>query len=103
MLILASSIFVPLLIPLWFVDNLFLKMVEYRVATLATSYVRIVSIGGIMSVLSAPFAMATTGQGKPRYSIISTLLASVVHYFLAPYLCDTLGWKFTGIAISSSF
>ena len=102
MFILYSSIFMPLLIPLWFSNHLFLKIVEYRVATMATTYVRFVAIGGMISNLARPFDFATSGQGKPRYNILSTILASVVHFFLAPYLCDTLGWKFTGIAISSS-
>ena len=49
MVILVLCIFTPILVPLWFSYYLFNMFVDHRVALLASEYVKIVSIGGMIN------------------------------------------------------
>ena len=101
MIVLSLCMFTPLLVPLWFSRSFFDLFVEPRVAIMATRYVKIVSVGGIINVVGSSFQFFSTGQGKPRYILLSTLTASTVHFIIAKILVDQ-GYALTGCAIASS-
>ena len=61
MLVLTVCIFTPILVPLWFSNYFFELFVEKRVALMASQYVRIVSIGGMINSASSVFGHFTNG------------------------------------------
>jgi Na+-driven multidrug efflux pump len=41
-------------------------------------------------------------QGKPKYTLYSTIGASLVHWLLCYLFCFVLDWKMFGVALASS-
>ena len=96
-------IFVPFLIPLMFVEHLFYAFNQpQEIVQIASTYVKIVAPGIVMYMFGDTYAYFAECQGKPKYVMISTVGASIFHWFIAHYLVKELNMKMTGIAIATS-
>ena len=103
MIILVTLIFTPLLIPLQFIKYLFIAMgLNEHICQLAATYIRIVAPGILTYSWAVCYSSYATQQGKPKYTLISNIVASLVHWYMAYYFGLTLNWKMTGVALSSS-
>jgi len=102
MLVIETLVFVPILVPIQFIDKLFFAMgVEPAIAEQAALYIRLTSPGLIFLGWSMDYIMYGQHQGKPIINLISFGGASVIHFFLAYYLAITLNWKMWGLGVAS--
>lgn len=102
MIIIVTLIFTPLLIPLQWIEHLFIAIGQSEsVSKTAATYIRVLAPFVIIYSQGMCYSFYATHQGKPRYTLYSTIIASVVHYFLVYYLALDLDMKMTGVALSS--
>ena len=102
MIILVTLIFLPLLIPLQFVKHLFLAIGQSEeVSSAAATYIRVIAPFIVIYALGKCYTEYANMQGKPQYQLYSTIIASVVHWFLVYYLALDLDLKMFGVALSS--
>ena len=101
-MITATMIFVPLLIPIQFIER-FLCFINVNAVTanMASTYIRIVSPSVIIFGWGNAHGMYAGLQGQPRISLFSTGIASIIHVFLANYLAVTLDMRMFGVAIAT--
>lgn len=104
MLVLATLLFVPILIPLSVYSEraMTLMVGDGRIAQLAAHYLKIVSIGMPFQVWATCYSEFFKCQGKPRYILISTIMASICHWILSYILCVKLGMRLEGVAIATA-
>lgn len=102
MIILATCIFTPFLIPIQFVEYLFLAMNQSKnIAREAALYIRVISPSVIVYDWSMCYGAYASLQGRPHFGLYSTIGASIIHMGIAYYFTKVLEWKMFGIALSS--
>eukprot|EP00356_Strombidium_inclinatum_P007903 CAMPEP_0170482006 /NCGR_PEP_ID=MMETSP0208-20121228/2219_1 /TAXON_ID=197538 /ORGANISM="Strombidium inclinatum, Strain S3" /LENGTH=508 /DNA_ID=CAMNT_0010754799 /DNA_START=8 /DNA_END=1534 /DNA_ORIENTATION=+ len=103
MMILQAIVFIPVLIPIQFIDRLFFAMgVEAAIAEQAALYVRLTSPGLIFLGWSVDYLMYGQHQGKPIVNLVSIGTASILHFFIAYHLAITWDLKMWGLGIAST-
>jgi len=102
MMVIQTLVFLPVLIPIQFIDKFFLACgVDTAIAEQAALYVRLTSPGLIFLGWSVDLMMYGQHQGKPVVNLISIGGASILHFFIAYYFAITLEWKMWGLGVAS--
>lgn len=69
---------------------------------MASLYVQIVSPSALFYMYGAALWSIISSMGKPQYTLIAMMIASVIHWGLAYVFAVVLGWKMVGVALASS-
>ncbi len=99
----TSILLVPLIIPLFFSEQIYLAMgQDAYVAQEAARYVLIMIPGCVLSTFGNSYASLAMGHRVMYNGMIGNIAGTIVHVCLATLLTQYYEWGMTGIAIASS-
>lgn len=94
---------VPLIIPLFFVERIYIAMGQDAfVADAAATYVKIMIPGCVLNTFGNSYGSLAMGHRVMYNGMIGNISATIVHVILASLLTQYYEWGMAGIAIASS-
>ena len=95
-------IFIPFLIPIQFLEHVFLYMGQTEhIAYIAALYCRIVAPSMLLYFIGFSYTNFASCHGVTHYALITLIISSAFHFCMSSFLCRYHDYKMHGIAIAT--